>query len=204
MDILYQDMGQTITASQAQKLKHYNKLYTDSNGDTIRDETYLDGELATLQVYKGDETEDSIIRELSLLNLASFGIRTTEKYGAYQIIHENIYRENQFDGRANTLINELGNTICHEELNLITNQPLYEYTSKFLGEYEDEQSVNYCRFHYKENGDLSYCEFNYMHDYDGQQFTEDRISFIKDRFMLSDTMLEYYITAAFLPPLVEE
>jgi hypothetical protein len=201
MAVVYKNMGQTITASQAQMLKHYNKLYTNSNGEITKDETYIDGILAILCVYKYHESEESIVKELTKLNLAAFGVRTIELYGSYKIIRENIYRANQFACRTNTLENEQGNTICFEEIDPVTDQPLYEYTSKYLGEYVDEQSVYYCWFHYKEDGSLNYCEFNYMHDYDSDEFREDRISFIKDTFMLSDAMFEYYLTATFLPPL---
>lgn len=200
MDISYLNLGEEITPQQAELLSAFNKVYSLPNGLIKKEETYYNNQLSRVNYYRDNgESEEDAKAILSTLGV-SYGIREREIYNGYIILKENAYANNQQTKRWKFLKDAEDRTICIEELDINTNQPIFADTFKFLGEYFDEKSTEYCKFYYKENGDFWFCAYNYFDEYDNDEFEIERLPWIKERFKLTDSMYNYYLTADFLPP----
>ena len=201
IQIRYTNLGLEITPQQAALLTEYDKVYVWPDGLTKREESYQNNQLTEVNYYKdATESEDDALAILMPLNV-SFGIRSRQSYGAYTIIDENSYYQNKFSKKWKWILDARGRSICVEEIDINTDIPMPQYTFKFLGEYVNEQSVDYCKFHYNEDGRFWFCEYNYFDEYDNDEFDLARLPWIKDRFQLSDNMYNYYLSSELLPPL---
>ncbi|MBD1362489.1 hypothetical protein IDJ77_01585 [Mucilaginibacter sp. ZT4R22] len=200
MKIRYENMGTPIPQKQALSLGDYTKIYTLPNGMVKREDSFDGHKLLTVNYYKEEESNEEIRALLSPLNV-SFGIRTIEEYGPYRVVHDDSYVENILKYKYNILWLANNKVICFEEINIETNLPLYDRTSKYLGHYEDESSTGYCKFHYNVDGSLNFCEYDYLHDYDSDEFDLKTIHLLKDKFVLSEDLYNYYLTAKLLPDL---
>jgi len=201
MIIKYTNLGLEITPQQAALLTEYNKIYSSPDGLAKREESYQNNQLTTVNYYKdATESEDDALAVLMPLNV-SFGIRDRQSYGLYTIISENSYYQNQLTKKWKFVLDANDRYICTEEIDINSNLPLPQYTFKYLGEYVDQQSVDYCKFHYNDDGSFWFCEYNYFDEYDNDEFNLARLPWIKDRFQLSDDMYNYYLSANLLPPL---
>jgi hypothetical protein len=130
----------------------------------------------------------------------------SEQYGEYIIEYVNVYdQEKQLVAKTRYLKNKNGETLCFQEINMLTEEPIFEETTKYIGVYDNSEQEDgntyYCRFHYNPDGTLFYCEFNFMSDYDSEEFHQNNIVDIRNKFVLSDSMYNYYLTADFLPPM---
>lgn len=203
MIISYKRLGKEITQKQAFELGDFEKIYTIRNGPIKQIEKYFDNRLAVLYYYLDDnETEEEAKAKL-LPSIRSVSIRERESYGTYRVEKHKSYVNHVFKGATRHLYNAIGEAICYEEINMVTNQPDYQYTVKSLGTYdnEDEDIASYCAFYYHADGTFKTCRYNYFHEYDSDEFDLSTLPWIKDRFQLSDVMYNYYLTAQFLPPL---
>lgn len=202
MNVLYQYLGKEITAQQVSTLGTYEKLFKLESGLVKKKELFMNGEMYNIEYYKDtDETEESAIQAL-LPYKTNYNIYTRQSYNSYTIENANLYLNDQKMAMIRNLIDQNNETVCFQELDLISGLPILEETTKYLGHYEDERSTHYSTFHYNADGSLFYCEFNYMSDYDTEEFHQDNIHLIREKFVLTDQMYNYYLTAEFLPPLV--
>jgi len=202
MEILYKDcFGTFITARQAANDGNYDKLYKPAVAGLIKKiENYAAGELVTIYYYKeADETVNEIINKL-LPYECGFGIIERETYGLYLIEKTEHYSGGKFVGKTRDLYDSTGLHIASEETDPVTNLPDYELTTKHLGEYIHEEDSG-CIFYYNSDGSFSYCEDNYASYQDMEIFDETTVHSIKHKYMLSDAMYSFYLTAEFLPPI---
>jgi hypothetical protein len=128
-----------------------------------------------------------------------FGIIEREVYGSYTVKNVNHYYATSLMGTTRELYDSDDLQIAYEEIDTVTNLPNYELTNKYLGEYIDEESI-YCRFSYNSDGSLCQCEYNYFSAFDNDVFDATTLDWIKNTFMLTDSMYNYYLTADFMPP----
>lgn len=202
MNISYQNLGNEITLQQASTLDMYEKFFKLDSGLVKKKELFMDGEIYNIHYYRDEnETEEEAIQILAPYN-TNYSIYTRQSYGSYTIENANLYLNNQKIAKIKNLVDQNNETVCFQELDLISGLPILEETAKYLGHYEDERSTHYSTFHYNADGSLFYCEFNYMSDYDTEEFHHDNIHLIREKFVLTDQMYNYYLTAEFLPPLV--
>ncbi|ADY51108.1 hypothetical protein Pedsa_0527 [Pseudopedobacter saltans DSM 12145] len=203
MTVKYKVFEKEITEQQASRLKDYDKLYVSSNGLVKKREEIRSGEIIDIDYYLDTgETEQQAKQVLIPLN-KPYNILNREIYGSYTIENGNGYTAGSsvVASKYKKLLNSNNETVCIQQLDIQTNQPVFEHTGKYIGEYIDERSTHYCEFYYNPDGSLEHCEFNYMHDYDSEWFHQSNIHEIRNYFVLSDAMYNYYLTADFLPPL---
>ncbi|MFD1630650.1 hypothetical protein [Pseudopedobacter beijingensis] len=203
MEIKYKVFDKEITEQQASRLKDYDKLYILPNGLVKRREEISAGKVIIIVYYLDDgETETEAQQALISFNVG-YVIITREIYGNYTIESSNGYIAGsaEITSKCRNLLNSNNEIICSQPLDVLTNQPVFEQTGKYIGDYIDERSTHYCWFHYNPDGSLDFCEFNYMEDYDSEWFHQSNIHEIRNYFVLSDAMYNYYLTADFLPPL---
>ncbi len=201
MTISYLDIDKVITPERAKLLGKFNKVYSLPNGLIKKHEAYHDNKLFTINYYldAGEREEDA--KTILSTSGVSYGILEREIYHDYVILKDNSYVNNQQTKKWKHLHDKQDKLICIEELDINTNEPVFETTLKFLGEYVDERSTEYCKFYYRKNGDFWFCAYNYLDDYDSDEFEIERLPWIKERFRLTDAMYNYYLTADFLPPI---
>lgn len=199
MIISYTKLGLPVTPEKATFLGEYSKIYEFPSGFVKKEENYVDNQLFTIDYYlDSNEIEEEAWAALAEYNV-TFNIITRKYFGNYTIKFMDSYVEQQCVGQGRSLMNADDELICVEKIDMNTNQTLYEFTLKFLGEFVDEQSVDYCKFYYHSDGSFWYCEYNYMHEYDNDEFNLNRLPWIKERFQLSDATYNYYLTATFEP-----
>ncbi|MFD2581071.1 hypothetical protein ACFSR6_01120 [Pedobacter vanadiisoli] len=202
MNLKYQYLGEEISPQQAIQLNKFEKIYILPNGEKKKVEIFKDKEIRKINYYRDEnETEEDAIGILSSSGVG-YNIITRQNYNTYLIENTNVYLGNIKIGEFKILIDQDNEIICFQGIDIVSNQPIFEETTKHLGHYEDERSTHYCTFHYNADGSLFYCEFNYMSDYDTEEFHQDNIHLIREKFVLTDQMYNYYLTAQFLPPLV--
>lgn len=202
MKIIYKDFfDKDISESQALLLDEYSKVFVEASGLVKKEEMYADNKLERIHYYKDiDETEDDAITKVQPHGVP-FDIREREQYGDFTIIDVNSYPENQLTDKWKLLADINDFILCTQPINLISGEPVYEQTAKYLGEYSNDLEPNYCRFNYDSEGNFTYCAYNYVRDYESELFELDQLPQIKDKFNLTDEMYNYYLTAELLPPL---
>jgi len=202
MNISYKHIGENITAQQALGHSNFDKIYMSTDGLVKIIEKFEDSNLAEVHYYRAaGETENDAVQIIDSKN-GRFTILTREFYGSYIIENGNTYRNNEIIGKYRQLIDDHELSICYQEIDLDSEEPILSETTKDLGYSKDETSTHYATFYYKDNGDLKYCEFNYLSDYDSEIFYQDNIILIRNKFVLTDAMYNYYLTADFLPPII--
>ncbi|MDP9080441.1 MAG: hypothetical protein M3O71_23710 [Bacteroidota bacterium] len=203
MNISYEDdLGAAITSKQVDDLPYYKKIFTPVGSNLIKKiENYIDNELATIYYYKdAGELETDALNTLLTFN-GAFAIIEREVYGSYIIENKTHYYAASFNVKTRELYDSNGLEIAYEEIDTVTNLPNYDLTNKYLGEYIDDTSTDYCRFDYNSDGSLSNCDYNYLSDFDREVFDATTLDWIKNLFMLTDSMYNYYLTADFMPPI---
>jgi hypothetical protein len=206
MNISYQYLDKPLTEQQAMLSKNYYKIYTQPNGLVKMKESIANDELIRLDYYREpDESEEEAKQFLETYN-CGFDILIRENYHGFTIEIGNAYNpERILIRRFKNVVNDEGELICSQELDVNTLTPIFEETIKSIGTYQGDEDEDpsygyYCLFHYNEDGSLNYCEFNYLSDYDRETFNQNDIALIREKFILSDEMYNWYLTAEFLPP----
>jgi hypothetical protein len=201
MIVLYKnDDKETITQEQAALSSSYSKIYILDNGMVKKEEKFMDNELYNVDYYLHDNESREEAKALLASSYPAFHLVEKQAYSnGYVMYHHDCFRENNLTGKFKLLQDAGGTSICYSEIDIETNQPIYEETNKYLGKYIDDDTPNYCTFHYRSDGTLYYCEYNYYHEYDSEEFNLETVSEIKDRFRLSDAMYNYYLTAKIEP-----
>ncbi|MEO6633279.1 MAG: hypothetical protein ABIN13_16195 [Mucilaginibacter sp.] len=202
MKISYKDyLDKEINEAQALLLDEYSKVFIMPNGVIKKEEMYANNKLERIHYYKDNgETEDDAISKLQSYGVP-FGIRERETYQDFTVINVNAYIENQLVEKWKFLADANDFILCTQPINLISGEPVYEQTTKYLGEYSNDLDPNYCRFSFDSEGHFTYCAYNYVRDYESELFELDNLEVIRDKFNLSDEMYNYYLTAELLPPL---
>ncbi|MCO5950358.1 hypothetical protein [Mucilaginibacter flavidus] len=202
MKVIFKDyMDNQITEQQTALLGEYSKVFV-MPGDVIKKEDFFDNnKLQNIHYYKDiDETEEEAREKLNQYNVP-FSIREREKYGDFTIIRVNSYTANQLTEKWKFLADANDFILCTQPINLISGEPVYEQTTKYLGEYSNDLEPNYCRFNFDSDGQVTYCAYNYVRDYESELFELDRLLMIREKFNLTDEQYNYYLTADLLPPL---
>ncbi|WP_026904652.1 hypothetical protein [Pedobacter glucosidilyticus] len=203
MIVRYKIFEKEITEQQASRSEDYDKLYLLPDGLVKKKEEIRSGKLVFISYYLDTEETEAQAKLLLIPLNIRYHIIQREEYGNYTVESANGYTAGSsiVASKYKKLLNSDNETICIQQLDLQTNQPVFEQTGKYIGEYIDERSTHYCSFDYNPDGSLDVCEFNYMHDYDSEWFRQSNIQEIRNYFVLSDAMYNYYLTADFLPPI---
>jgi hypothetical protein len=202
MNISYEnDLGAVITSQQVVNLSDYKKIYTPVGSDLIKKiESYTDNNLVSIDYYKDAGESESDALNALLPYDGGFSIIEREVYGSYIVKNVNHYFAASLMGKTRELYDSDNSQIAYEEIDVATNLPDYELTNKYIGEYIDEASI-YCRFSYNSDGSLYQCEYNYFSAFDNDVFDATTLEWIKNTFILTDSMYTYYLTADFMPPI---
>ena len=202
MKVIYKNFReQEVIEAQALLLDEYSRVFVEAGGLVKREEMYTDNKLERIHYYKDiDETEDDAITKLRPHGVP-FDIREREQHGDFIIIRVNSYTANQLTEKWKFLADANDFILCTQPINLISGEPVYEQTTKYIGEYSNDLEPNYCRFNFDSGGQVTYCAYNYVRDYESELFELDRLLMIGEKFNLTDEQYNYYLTADLLPPL---
>lgn len=144
MPVKYRVFEKEITEQQASRLKDYDKLYILSNGLVKKREEIRSGKIIDIDYYLDTgETEQQAKQVLIPLN-KPYNILNREIYGNYTIENGNGYTAGSsiVASKYKKLFNSDNETICIQQLDLLTNQPVFEQTGKYIGDYIDERSTH--------------------------------------------------------------
>ena len=202
MKIVFKDhLEMEIPEEEAGLLEKYSKVFVMSDGMIRKEEFYGNNKLEHIHYYKDiAETEEELRGKLIPYNVP-FSIREREKYGDFIIINLISYTKDLIAAKWKFLADADDFIMCTQEIDMDSGKPIYEQTTKYIGEYSNDPDPNYCKFNYDSEGNFTYCDYNYVRDYESELFELDHLSVIKDRFNLTDEMYNYYLTADLLPPL---
>jgi hypothetical protein len=206
MDISYKNnIGGEISEKEAISSGNYDKIYASADGLKKKNEHYNNNKLARIDYYRDDAESEEDVMNLLLSFGINFSIYTIQNNGNYIIEKHNTYYGNQLFRRWRSLYDTNNQIICIEEVDLETNQPLPQYTVKYLGNNADEPiDGGYCSFHYNGDGTVWYCEYHLYdltNDHGGENFEGERLQLIKDMYNLSNDAYNYFLTADLLPPI---
>lgn len=140
-----------IAKKQAESMSEYNKI-TKENSIVIKVEYFLDNILNGIYYYLQDgEDEQKKVNELTLLVSRFVEIREREYIGSKILVRERYYLKRRLEAKSNLLIDDKGNELCNEVINLKTNKPNWEKTEKYLYSRDNEVIAG---FDYNKDGSL--------------------------------------------------
>ncbi|WP_295798721.1 hypothetical protein [Mucilaginibacter sp.] len=202
MKVIYKNFReQEVSEAQALLLDEYSKVFVEAGGLVKREEMYDNDKLVRIHYYRDNgETVDDAVAALQPHGVP-FNIRAREQYRDFTIINVNCYTEDHLTEKWKFLADADDFILCTQPIDLVSGQPIYEQTTKYIGEYSNDIDPNYCKFVYNAEGGFQYCDYNYVRDYESEIFEINRLLVIKERFQLTDEMYNYYLTAHLLPPL---
>ncbi len=188
--------GNLITENQVQYLDEYKIFKKDDlTGDVKRIDIIENRKLKSIQYFiSSEENENDVVN--SLLNLAERSLVIKSKQ---DINNLKLYFNKQFNAegmlmfKTNVLHDNQDYAICFQYLDINTNQPLNEKTTKF--KYENGDLI--FEASYNSNGSLE--SLIYMPTYDEQDweaFDQNNFSELQAKFSED---ISYYLTADLIP-----
>jgi len=191
-----------IPKEKAELLDEYKVCYIDeATGSLKRIYTVLDGRVDWVEYYLEPGENETEITKLYGEELVCFILRG-EQIEDFVVEHHRYYRDNKLSSVSDVVCDIYGNTICAQELDSATLEPLFKETSKYFYRYDeyDEEwgSPRIIKAGYKKDGSLDYLLYsptpeNEQNDerYDSGSFKALQAQFSED--------LSYYLTARLLP-----
>lgn len=204
MEIKYKNLsGQNITEEQAQYLDYYKKEYIDnSTGLAKKIETIQDGQLDSIYYYLDDgENENDIVELYTDQVKKSCAYNSKTNYRGYTLELCKEYSEKKLIFLYDVLYDKHNHTICLQNRDLITNEPIPDTTDKYYydyNEYSEEWGYREI-FVSKYNSDGSLDILFYMpneNDQDNESYGPINFSRLQDQFTED---LSYYLTSEIMP-----
>jgi hypothetical protein len=202
MTVQYQNLlGEAITENQAVLDSSFIKIFSE-NAAVIKEEEYESGVLRLVTYYKSDlEPHEAIVKEI-MINAPTQALMIIEREILSPIFSKEFSRSYEPLGNLVALFRHLyknGDTICSQQLELISGLPILEFTRKFY--YNDLLVADGPAFiaNYKADGSIDYIHYKPSHEYDSEPYGPDQIDKLRKYLCWTISEMEYYLTATFEP-----
>jgi len=192
-----------ITEQQLESMDVFKKI-TTVDGIIKEIESYKNNKITDIEYYLDDgEDGTTVLGGLAILVSNSVSIFERETYLNYRIERIKVFFNNNLKFKSNLLFDSNNNLICDEEIDISTDQPIYNKTAKTL---YDSNNENILGFDYNADGSIEkiwgiMVEDKLIYKDLGSVWPEQSLSSekIDDYFPTLLSNNPYYSDATFLP-----